>query len=254
MESAYERIGEIGPRVPNDPRYEVVIRPAGRLACGDLVREPVLGVARITAIRRAEPYVQLTWSDENGPCTAAGRYPVDQPFPVRVPHPIDRLKIDGAIQQAAWTKRAIRSGTARLIAAHMNRGVGTALRRFAADGAVTDALFEELEQANIDQPDFRPWAHALARYCLDRDYQGPMSGWGPREHTPQPPPGRRLAPPPQRHCQEKPTDALAQQRMPTDTARQLIDAAFAMGLVASRSAIVSAKAKWIIREHIASDL
>lgn len=252
MEYTHQR-GETRSRVPRDPRFEFVVRPAGRLACGDLAREPVLGIARITGVTRADQYVHLIWADEHGPCTAAGRYPVGQPFPVRAPHPVDRVKIEGAIQRATWAKQAVQGNIARLIAAHLNRGAGTALRAFAADGAVTDPVYEELEQVDADQPHLRPWAHALVQYCLDREYQGPMSGWGPWEQGPQPPLGRRLAPLPLRRGR-KGTDVMSKKRMPTETAQQLIDAAFTMGLAASRSPAVAAKAKWILRQHITGGL
>jgi hypothetical protein len=237
---------------PSKPQYILVSRPAGSLACGDLAVEPVLGTARITSVRQASPYVHLTWADEHGPGTATARYPADQQFSVRAPHPLDQLKIERAIDRATWAKRAIRGDTARLIAGHLNRGAGTALDRFTRDGAVTVALFEEVEQVDVDQPAFRPWAHALVRYCLDRDYQGPLSGWGPGTPRDQPPAAKQLAPAPQRRRRTA-VDLMAKKLMPTETAQQLIDAAFTMGLAASRNELVAAKARWIIRHYITGD-
>ncbi|MDQ7903063.1 hypothetical protein RB614_00825 [Phytohabitans sp. ZYX-F-186] len=256
MEQHKSHIGDLLPMRatarPGEPQFVLVPRPAGSLACGDLAREPVLGPARITDVGRAGPYVHLAWADERGPSTASARYPADQEFAVRAPHPVDRLKIERAIERATWAKRAVRGDAARLIAAHLNRGPGTALGGFTMDGAVTVALYDELEQVDAEQPIYRPWVQALVRYCLDRDYQGPLSGWGPAMPSEQPPAAQRLAPAPQRRRRTA-VDLMAKKLMPTETARQLIDAAFTMGLTASRNELVAAKARWIIRHCITGE-
>ncbi|MEH1130375.1 hypothetical protein [Micromonospora sp. CPCC 206061] len=229
----------------SQPRHEIVMRSAGRLTCGDLAIEPSLGIARVAAVRHDGPYVHLTWADDYGPSTATSRYPAGLVLPVRVPHPLDRLKIKRAIEQATWAKRAVRSDTAWLIAAHLNHGPGTALHRFTRDGAVTGALFEELEQVKR----MPAWVDALARYCLDRDYKGPLSGWWPGRGNDEPAATQRPAPPSRRRRRP----VLARKYMYTETAQRLIDAAFAMGLEACRDEIIAAKAKWIIRHYSAPE-
>src|SRR5205823_10095117 len=57
------------------PRYQFVPRQAGRLACGEVAIEPVLGLGRVTSVTTAESdaqhcsgFVHVAWSDDESPC------------------------------------------------------------------------------------------------------------------------------------------------------------------------------------------
>lgn len=168
------------------PRYLYIPRLAGRLACTDLAIEPALGLVRVAGVLplRTEngdrsAYVRITWADDIGSSRASGRYPAEQAFAVRVPDYADRLLIRQGVEQAKWQDRPVTSAIVRLIAAHLHLGPHSAVYGFAVSGAVTDQLYEELDQVSTSQPAYRSWAATLARYCLSREDIGPLAGWGP---------------------------------------------------------------------------
>ncbi len=62
------------------PGYVFIPRLAGRIGCGELVLEPGIGPARAAAtlpmklgVRGGTPFVQITWTDDLGPCRAAAQ-------------------------------------------------------------------------------------------------------------------------------------------------------------------------------------
>ena len=74
----------------------------------------------------------------------------------------------------------INARTARTIAAQLQRGPGSALYAFAVSGAISERLYDELDEAvrrrsRGDQVVRR--AEALAGYCLGREETGPVEGW-----------------------------------------------------------------------------
>lgn len=233
------------------PRYLFVPRPAGRLACSELAIEPTLGAVRIADVRPVRSdrgdFVHVDWSDEHGPCRAAGRYPVDRLLPVRMPDHPDRLLVRQGIDQATRRQREVPGSIARLIAAHLHPGPRSALYGFAVNGAVPEQLYDELDHVSRSQPLFRPWASALARHCLDRVDTGPVPSWGAgQQATPvvhdEATTGRdRRRPQPKRAARPK--------RMSAETTQQLIDAAFALGVAAARSEVALAKARWLVQQH-----
>lgn len=233
------------------PRYLFVPRPAGRLACNELAVEPALGPVRVADVEPASSdwgkFVHVTWSDEYGPCRAAGRYPADHLLPVRMPDRADRLLVQQGIDQATRRQREVPGSIARLIAAHLHPGPRSALYGFAVNGAVPEQLYDELDHVSRSQPLFRPWASALARHCINRVDTGPVPSWGAdQQATPvvhdEATTGRdRRRPQPKRTARPK--------RMSAETAQQLIDAAFALGVAAARSEVAMAKARWLIQQH-----
>lgn len=238
------------------PRYVFVPRPAGRLACGELVAEPTLGTVRVADVRHESehPFVHVAWTDDQGPCQAAGRYPIEQPFAVRAPDRADQLVIRQGIDQATWARRPIVAPVARLITAHVNPGPRSVLYRFAINGAVPDELHDELTQVAAHQPAYRQWVSALDRYCRSRDDPGPLPGWGP-----EPPIPAMLEPnidgEEVRGRNDWSPEAglpLPVEQLSAETALQLIDAAFALGVAAVRSETAMAKARQIIRQHAAA--
>ena len=87
------------------PRYEIIHRPVGRLASGDLVIEPTLREVRV--VRTAEagyddgrPFVQVYWAADGQLNSAAGLYPADATLPVRIPAIRDRALIRRGIDRA----------------------------------------------------------------------------------------------------------------------------------------------------------
>jgi hypothetical protein len=242
-----------GPTLPADPlphdsggqvrpRYRLAWRPAGLLAWGELAIEPILGPVRVAAVSPppsdgdGPAAVRVTWSDDTGPCHATATYPAQRRFAVRVPHPHDILLVRRDLNQARSWGGDIAGQVARLIAAHLHSGPRSGLYRFAVDGAVTDALYDELDRLAAARPAYRRWVSALARYCVGRCNPAPVPGWGP------PPPATRWDRAPA--CHDEPTgpparDAAADGRctgQPAvgDTALRLMDAAFALGVAAAR--------------------
>jgi hypothetical protein len=226
-----------------EPSYIFTPRLVGRLACGELAVEPVLGQVRVAEIK---PYgdtsVFVGWRDEHGPGTAAGTYRADRSFDVRMPAYPDRLLIRQGIDQARWHRRNITGSIARLIAVHLHAGQNSALHDFMVDGRVEDRLYDELDTVGRQRQYAHEWVDELARYCLVRDDPGPLPGWNRRalsagearaetwlraagvnvgelERTVTGN-GRETAYP----------DLIAREQMSTETAMQLIEAAFTLGM------------------------
>lgn len=231
-------------RLPRDsggqlwPRYRLAWRPAGLLGWGELVIEPILGPVRVGAVspshRDGPPVVQVTFTDDTGPCHATATYPAGRRFAVRVPHPHDIQVVRRGLEQATWLRRDITDQTARLIAAHLDPGPRSGLYRFAVNGAITDELYDELDHLATARPAYHRWVSALARYCVGRRNPAPVPGWGP------PPPAIRWDTPPACHDDPAgPPAAAADGRcsgFPAvgDTALRLMDAAFALGVAVAR--------------------
>jgi hypothetical protein len=113
------------------PRYEVVERQVGQLACGDLVIEPILGEVRVIKVAelgydtvRHLPLLQVYWVDDGGLSTAARLLPADATVSVRVPAQEDQVLIRQGIDQARYAGREIDARTARTIAAQLQRWAG----------------------------------------------------------------------------------------------------------------------------------
>jgi hypothetical protein len=165
------------------PDHIYTPRLAGRLAVGELAVEPVLGPVRVAGVRKPEEedpdgsHVFVSWRDEHGPGTAAGRYPADRSFDVRMPAPDDRLLVRRGIDQARWHGREITDDTARLIAGHLHPGERSALHRFMTDGSIEERLYDELEAVAQHRQYGREWVDALVRYCLAREDAGPITEW-----------------------------------------------------------------------------
>lgn len=232
--------GALEARIQNQLQHEFVLRRAGQLACGDVVKEPVLGLARIsTVVRKPAPFVRITWTDDEGPSTAAGRYHADQPFAVRVPGAMDILRIQRGLDRAVWLNQSISRDTARLIAAHLHRGPTSSLFGFVVGGRITDRFFEELDEIQDDQRFPGVWVQALARYVVSREDLGRVprrrptdSGRGPHRH------GAQTAAAPTNASESgrpgrRPL-VLVRKQIGTDHALQLIDAAYALGFTAGR--------------------
>ncbi|MFC6021840.1 hypothetical protein ACFP2T_37470 [Plantactinospora solaniradicis] len=217
------------------PRFRLVSRAAGKLACGDFVIEPALGPVHVVATepmstgpKAAGADVQVRWRDIDGPCTAIGRYPASLMFATSHPAAADICLIERGIAQARHKGGSIKAPIARLIAAHLQWDPQTALYRFAVDGSLNDRLLDELDQVKHRQlPQLRAWVDALACYHLGRDDHGPLPGWKPELARARPlalkVSSRRSAelPPPLR------SDLVS-----SEVALQLVDAAFALGAAA----------------------
>jgi hypothetical protein len=250
------------------PRYVFTPRMVGRLACGELAVEPVLGPARVVAVSAGRPpndrtSVYVGWRDEHGPGTAAGTYPADLSFKVRMPAHIDRLVIRQGIDRARWYKRDITADTARLIAAHLHFGKRSALYGFTVDGHVDDRLFDELDMVSRQRQYAREWVDAFARYCLARDDTGPLPAWTRRavsegEARAEAWLGaagvnvgelkRQVSGNAQKS--EYPS-LLGGKHMETGTAVQLIEAAFALGVEAGWTGKI-ARSPWAMRQQVAA--
>ncbi|BCB84438.1 hypothetical protein [Phytohabitans suffuscus] len=241
--------GEIESYLKRRPQYEFVERQAGELVCGEVVKEPNLGLARVSAVEHPAPsFVQVRWSDDHGPGAAAARYPIDQPLCVRAPGPADRLRIQRAVDRAGWIGAAISASTARLIAVHLHRGPTSLLYDFAIDGAVSDALLSELRRIGTEQPDVRRWAAALAWYCRTREDHGPILSWiaNARTDSRPEPVDRRIV---RQHPPATTAGILTTKHIQTGTAIQLMDAAFALGLAAGVSSVKTRRMRNLIRKH-----
>jgi len=159
------------------PAYEIIQRQVGHLACGDLVVEPVLGEVRVVHVAefgydevRHQRQLQVHWATDDGLSTAARLFPADSMVGVRVPALADRQAIRRGIDLAHYHRRDIDADTARTIAAQLQRGPGSALYAFAVSGAVSDRLYEELDEVMLRRsPTVRRWVDALAGYCLGRE-------------------------------------------------------------------------------------
>lgn len=172
--AAVERFG------PIIPQYGHVAREAGNLAIGEVVREPHLGLARVAGVEVPEPgspFVQVAWKDDRSWSTAAVRYPADLTLPVRIPAEVHRLHIEQGIIRATYLHREIVPAIARLIAVHLHQGPKSAIYRFARDGAIADAFYDELDDINRHQPSYKSWVNALASFALSRIDTSPIPGW-----------------------------------------------------------------------------
>ena len=255
------------------PHYVFAPRLVGHLAHGEMTIEPLLGAARVAQVRHEthdpdpafnEGFVHVTWRDEHGPGQATGRYPAHQSFEVRMPNLADRLLVRRGIDQAVWLKQEITDAMARLIAAHLHTGAPSALHRFMLDGSIGENLHDELETVARHRQYAREWAGAMVRYCLARPDTGPITSWtrpamnqaetraeawlttagvNVDELPDQPKARHDRATHPQRH-----PNLLTRKTMKTETATQLIDAAFTLGLAAGRSQ-ASSRARYLIRMH-----
>jgi hypothetical protein len=249
------------------PHYVFAPRLVGHLARGEMAIEPLLGAARVAHVKhetRAEPasandrdravddgFVHVTWRDEHGPSRATARYPAHRSFQVRMPHLADRLLVRRGIDQAVWLNREITDATAQLIAAHLHTGEPSALHRFMVDGSVGESLYDELEAIARHRQYAREWAGAMVRYYLARKDTGPITSWTRHamneaetraeacltaagvnvdELPHQPKADHNGTARPKRH-----RNLLSRKNMKTETAAQLIDAAFILGLEAGRS-------------------
>ena len=221
------------------PQYEYAARAIGQLACGDFVMEPVLGAVAVDGISHREPFAYIRWTD-GGPCTATARYAASECLPTRGPAQADRLVIQRGVDQAVYKGQSISADTARLIAAHLHRGPRSWLYRFAIDGALSGSLLAELDAGVHGRELLRPWALALTGYCLNRRDWRPVPGWAP---VPAKPAESRDSAGPlvQQGMRRKIRDApggglLSRKYVRSELALQLLDAAFALGVAACRSA------------------
>jgi hypothetical protein len=176
-----------------------------------------------------------------------------------MPAPDDRLLVRRGIDQAKWHGREITDDTARLVAGHLHSGERSALHRFMIDGSVEERLYDELEAVAQHRQYGREWVDALARYCLAREDTGPIKAWtrqatrraearaeewlsaagisvealhdqangngngnGNGKHT-------------EADRQKPYRDLLSRKTMQTETAVQLIEAAFTLGMEVGRS-------------------
>lgn len=158
------------------PAYVTVSCPARELSRGDLVVDPVLGELRVVYVAdfgydevRHEPLCQVHWVSDDGMGTLARMLLTTAMVNVRLPAREDVQAIRHGLALAARHRREIDPYTARLIAAHLQRGPGSALYAFAVSCAVTDRLYDELNELRpANSADLARWIHALANHCLNR--------------------------------------------------------------------------------------
>jgi hypothetical protein len=226
------------------PRFELVLWPIGRLACGDLAIEPTLGLVRVADLHQCHDQilsnpksVQVRWCSDLGPCMAEVRYPAAAHMRTCRPALADRLLVRQALDQARRCRRPVVASVARLIAGHLHRGPGTAMYTFALDGRVPGHLCTELAAARKHPaPYVRQWSEALAAYCTTREQTGPLAEWTMTTHpTGQAPSSRRSAPPepswPKRLAVPVEADSIG-----PELALQLMEAAFELGIASTRIA------------------
>ena len=170
------------------PRFELVERRADHLRPGDLMLEPRLGEVRITwAVDggydnlRHVGRVQLFWTDD-AEAGAARSYAVDERLTLRLPSHEDAAAIQRALDRARYQKTRLDDRSARLIAAHLQRGPGSSLYRLAVTGEVSDSALEELDEISRSGRTYlRRWAAALGDYCTTRADWGPLLGLEERQ-------------------------------------------------------------------------
>lgn len=237
------------------PRYQLVPRPAGRLACGELAIEPALGPARVGSVTAIETVhraalVAIAWTDDRGPGRAVARYPAARRFQVRAPHLDDVRLVRQGLDLAERSQRDVPDSVARLIAGHIHFGPRSALYSFAVSGRIWEDLYDELEVVATSREVYRPWVSALARYCLSREDTGPVPGWGPT------PPEPAVDQPDTSSATQRATPAKLRpstaKRISIETALKLIDAAFVLGVAASRSELSTIAARRFIEQRTAS--
>lgn len=158
------------------PSFSLQLRPVTGLLRGDVVAEPVLGEVRVMYVAefgydemRHEPLCQVHWVSDDGLSTAARTFPASTVVAVRAPTREDTAAIRHGVQLAARHRREIDAHTARLIAAHLQRGPGSALYAFAVYLEVGDRLYQELDEVLPGRwPEVSSWVNALANHCLNR--------------------------------------------------------------------------------------
>jgi hypothetical protein len=156
------------------PTHAAVPRRVTDLVPGDVVLEPVLGEVRVAHVTRfprpgRRRHVQVHWVADDARNTAARVLPAHSAVSLRVPAWRDVYTINRGIDRAVRHQREIDPQTARLIAAHLYRGPGSALYIFAMTCTVTDGLYDELDEAvPAHSPLLRRWVNALANQCLNR--------------------------------------------------------------------------------------
>jgi hypothetical protein len=112
---------------------------------------------------------------------------------------------------------------------------------------VPDRLYDELNQIDTSRPVYRSWVSALARYCLTREDLGQVAGWGPNNSaTSDAEPVRQVR---QHNPARAATRPLLPRRTSIETVRQLMDAAFALGVAAGQSEVSLARARGLMRQH-----
>jgi hypothetical protein len=158
------------------PRYAVLARPVTALRIGDIMVEPALGEVRVGGIVHHRRWWQLSWTAADGRTGATLSVPARALVDVRIPHRADIRRITWSINVATWHDRELDVFAARLIAAHLQAGPGSALYAFAAKGMVSDALYEELDRVpGRDRPLLARWTNVLANHCLNRvDHRRPV--------------------------------------------------------------------------------
>ncbi len=237
------------------PVYGYVTRTAGQLAVGEAIIEPRLGQLRLVTTHRTGDFVFLDWSDDYGPSKPSGRYQADQRFAVRVPGPTDRVYIQQKVDAAGRHNRVIPAAAARLVAAHLHAGPRSALFRFAINGALAnDRVFDELNDIVRFRPVFAEWVHALGRYCLGRFDRGPIAAWQranpvgamSKLAAEKGPPASEIA------SQEREDRTSSTEYVAAQTVQELMDAAFAVGFTAARTA-KSSKPRFVDLFRAAAD-
>jgi hypothetical protein len=170
------------------PRYDFVLRRADRLAIGDLLREPRLGEVWVSWVAdsgwdevRHTGLVQVFWIGDDG-SRAARSYRLDERLTVRVPDLVDAGAIERALDRSRYHRTALGRQDARLIAAHLQRGPGSALYRLAVTGEITERTLDELQEVSQSgRAHLRRWARALGNYCVNREDWGPLPGLEERQ-------------------------------------------------------------------------
>jgi hypothetical protein len=139
----------------------------------------------------------------------------------------------------------------------------SALHGFMVDGHVDELLYEELDTVREHRQYAGEWVDALARYCLAREDTGPMAAWT-----------RQAMNEAEARAEEWLTavgvnvdalheqangngadrrsrfrDLLSKKQIKTETAAQLIDAAFTLGLEAGRTRARTTGARRLVRQH-----
>jgi len=158
------------------PTFAIHTRPITALRRGDVIVEPMLGEVRVIHVAsfgydelRHEPLSQVHWVSDDGLSTAAKTFLAIAAVAVRIPSQQDAARIRRGIHLAARHRREIDLHTARLIAAHLQRGPGSALYAFAVSARTGDRMYQELDEVVPSRwPELNRWVNALANHCLNR--------------------------------------------------------------------------------------
>ena len=120
--------------------------------------------------------VQVFWDGDDG-SHAARLFRSDDRLAVRVAGLEDIQRIEQGLERARYQQTDLDDRSARLIAAHLQRGPSSPLYRLAVTGEVTDAAMTELTRATrAGRPAIRRWARSLQEYCERRSNRGPLPG------------------------------------------------------------------------------